>query len=100
VPRFIPPHLMALVVLLIIVIWFMLVHRFRRSTMLQRFIAEVFGDDTPENALLAFDVAKQRLAEHLKNGDLDNETRRQIEMALGLPLNREVIDCASANRAY
>jgi predicted Na+-dependent transporter len=81
VPRFIPPHLMALVVLLIIVIWFMLVHRFRRSTMLQRFIAEVFGDDTPENALLAFDVAKQR-------------------MALGLPLNREVIDCASANRAY
>lgn len=100
VPRFIPPHLMALVVLLIVVLWFMFVHRIRRSTMLQRFISEAFGDDTPENALVAFDAAKQRMADHLKNRDLDLETRRQIEIALGIPLNREVIDCCSDNRTY
>jgi hypothetical protein len=47
-PRFFPPHLMALVVVLIVVVWIMLVHHFRHNTTVQRFVAETFGDDTPE----------------------------------------------------
>lgn len=81
-PRFIPPHLMAPVALLIVVVWFMLVHHFRRSSAMQRYIAETIGDDTPENALLAFELAKSRLTQHLKNGDLAPELRQQIELAL------------------
>ena len=82
--RSMPPHLMALVGLLIVVVWFMLVHHFRRSPGLQRFISEAIGDDTPENALRAYHAARSRLARHLINGnELDAETRHQIEEALG-----------------
>ena len=80
--RAMPPHLMALVVLLIVVVWFMLVHQFRRSPGLQRFISEAIGEDTPEHALLAFNAAKSRLAKHLDGNQLDADMRQRIEAAL------------------
>ncbi len=86
-PRSIPPHLLVLIGLLIFVVWIMLLRVFRRSPPLQRFIAEILGDDSPENALIAFEVAKNRLAEHLKNEDLDAQIRQKIELALGQSQN-------------
>lgn len=83
--RFIPPHLMILGTLLIVVLWAMLVRHFRHSVATQRFVSEILGDDTPENALLAFDIARTRLVHHLKRNDLDLRTRQRIELALGNP---------------
>jgi len=82
--RFIPPHLMALIILLIIVLWLMLLRFFRRSPAIQYFVSELFGDSTPENALLAFELAKERLANHLDNPSLDRQMRERIEQALRL----------------
>ena len=80
--RFIPPHLMALLVLLIIVLWVMLLRFFRRSPAVQHFVSDLFGDSTPENALLTFELAKERLANHLDNPMLDRQMRERIEQAL------------------
>lgn len=80
--RFIPPHLMALITLLIIVLWVMLLRYFRRSPAIQQFLAELFGDRTPENALLAFELAKERLMNHLDDPKLDLQMRQRIEQAL------------------
>lgn len=91
-PRFIPPHLMALVTLLIIVLWFLLVHQFRRSAAMQKWFALAIGDDTPENALLAFEAAKLRLTSHLQDGHLDRRLRHRIEVALGSKPDCEAID--------
>lgn len=96
--RFIPPHLMALVTLLIIVVWVMLVHQFRRSAALQRFVADTMGDDTPQNALVAYEAARSRLANHLNKSDLDGRTRQRIEMALGIPQQAAVIDSQMDDR--
>jgi hypothetical protein len=98
-PRYIPPHLMALVVLLIVVLWFMLVHHFRRSVTMQKFIAEALGDNTPENALVAFEAARLRLREHLAAGNLEGHMRRRIEVALGLPQADEAIESYVEPRA-
>ena len=87
--RLFPPHLQALVLLLVFVIWVMLLRYFRRSPAIQRFVAEIIGDETPENALLAFEAAKSRLTRHLHDGTLDDLTRRRIESALGVPLPEE-----------
>jgi hypothetical protein len=84
VTRFLPPHLMALVILLIAVVWFMLLHHFRHSVSLQRFVSELFGDNTPESALRNFEFARQRLSEHLSDNSLDQQIRQQIEFALGM----------------
>ena len=81
-PRFIPPHLMFLITLLIFVIWFMLLHYFRRNDVLQRFVAELFGDNTPDSALRNYELARRRLAEHLHDPALDSRLRQQIELAL------------------
>ena len=83
-PRLLPPHLMALVAFLIVIVWLMLLHQFRSSAAMQRFIAEVFGDNTPEGALREFEAAKRRLAGHLEGEDLDPQMRGRIETALGL----------------
>ena len=91
-PRFIPPHLIVPVALLIFVVWIMLVHRFRKSFAMQQFVAEALGDNTPENALTAFEAAKRRLTDHLNNRDLDMQTRRRIELALGRPVEGDAID--------
>lgn len=98
-PRFFPPHLMAPVALLIVILWFMLVHRFRRSPALQQIVAETLGDNTPENALREFELAKLRLAEHLNHHDLDDETRRKIELALG-PHREEALESLAELRTY
>ncbi len=98
--RLMPPHLMALVVLLILMIWVMLVHHFRRSTTIQKFVSQALGDDTPESALLAYEVAKARLEDHLSTGDLDDAMRRRIELALGTSQPGEVIDSQTANRSF
>ncbi|MES2789194.1 MAG: hypothetical protein V4719_06195 [Planctomycetota bacterium] len=82
-PRSIPPHLLALVLLLVFLLWVILVHHFRRNKTVQKFFAEAIGDDTPENALRTFEMAKLRLTKHLNRGDLDLRTRQQIELALG-----------------
>jgi hypothetical protein len=92
VPRSIPPHLLALVLLLVFLLWVILVHHFRRNTTVQKFFAEAIGDDTPENALRAFEVAKLRLTKHLNRGDLDLRTRERIELALGGPLTADATD--------
>ena len=84
-PRFIPPHLLGPVVLLIILLWIMLVHHFRRNTTVHKFLAETIGDDTPEQALTAFQRARSRLARHLNQGELNSELRRRIEAALDGP---------------
>ena len=81
--RGIPPHLWALFVLLVMVVWVMLVHRIRQSSALHRFVAETFGDDTPESALAAFEAARQRLADHLNADRIEPALRRRIEVALG-----------------
>ncbi|WP_373652033.1 hypothetical protein [Schlesneria sp. DSM 10557] len=80
--RSLPPHLMALIVLLVIVLWLMMLRYFRRSPSLQRFVSDLFGDTTPENALWAFELAKARLANHLLDPDLDQLMRERIELAL------------------
>lgn len=80
--RFVPPHLLLLVSLLIFVLWVMLVHRFRNSTGMQQFFSELFGDNTPENALRTYQLAKQRLANHLNDAGLDGQMRQKIESAL------------------
>lgn len=82
--RFLPPHLMALIALLIAVIWFMLVHHFRQNASLQRFVADLFGDNTPESALRNFEFARQRLLDHLNDRSLDHAMRQAIEISLGL----------------
>ncbi len=96
--RFIPPHLMALVTLLIIVVWVMLVHQFRRSAALQKFVADTMGDDTPQNALTAYEAARSRLANQLNRSDLDGRTRQRIEIALGIPQQGVVIDSQMDDR--
>lgn len=83
-PRFIPPHLLALVVLLICILWIMLVHHFRRNTAVHQFLSEAMGEDTPQHALSDFEAARSRLARHLNQSKLDGELRRRIEMALGI----------------
>jgi hypothetical protein len=85
VPRFLPPHLMVLVALLLIVVWVILLHQFRRSAALQSFVAEVFGDETPATALRTFETARQRLESHLHSHELDHQMRQRIELALGSP---------------
>jgi hypothetical protein len=84
VPRSVPPHLLVLITLLIVVVWFMLLHHFRQSTSLQRYVAELFGENTPESALRNFLLAKQRLAEHLNHEALEPQARSDIELALGI----------------
>ena len=37
-PRFIPPHLLIPLILLIFILWIMLVHHFRRNTTVHRWI--------------------------------------------------------------
>ena len=91
-PRYLPPHLMVLAVLLLIVVWAVLLQQFRRSFAIQRFVAEVFGDETPANAMRNFETAKQRLANHLESDDLDRQMRQRIELALGLPKHEGTID--------
>ncbi len=86
-PRFVPPHLLVLITLLVVVVWFMLLHHFRQSTTLQRFVAELLGDNTPESALRNFHQARQRLVEHLNHGELNSQTRADIELALGIESN-------------
>jgi hypothetical protein len=75
---------MVLVGLLLIVVWVMLLHQFRRSSAMQQFVADALGDDTPANALRNFEAAKLRLSNHLENDELDYQTRQRIELALGL----------------
>ena len=82
--RFLPPHLMVLVALFLVVIWFLFLHQFRRSASMQKFFAELLGDNTPENALMNFDHATQRLSDHLHDNDLDDRMRQRIETALGI----------------
>ena len=82
-PRFIPPHLLIPLILLIFILWIMLVHHFRRNTTVHRFLSETIGEDTPEHALVDFELAKSRLAQHLQQSKLDSDLRRQIEVALG-----------------
>lgn len=79
----IPPHLMAPVLLLVVILWIMLVHHFKRSPAVQRFVAETIGDDTPDDALAAYAAARLRLVRHLHRSDLNADTRRRIEDALG-----------------
>ncbi|MDB5386003.1 MAG: hypothetical protein JWM11_1649, partial [Planctomycetaceae bacterium] len=81
-PRFIPPHLVGPVALLIVLLWFLLVHHFRRSSSMQKFVAEIIGDETPESTLLTFQAAKSRLTRYLKIDDLDPDQRLRIEHAL------------------
>lgn len=81
--RFLPPHLMVLVALLLIIVWVMLLRQFRRSSLMQQFVAEAFGDETPVNALHSFEAARLRLVKHLQSDNLDDLTRQRIEMALG-----------------
>ena len=83
-PRFFPPHLMVLVTLLIVVTWFMLLHYVRQSASLQRFIAEMLGENTPEACLRDFQQAKRRLAEYLSHDTLSDRVRQEIELALGI----------------
>ncbi len=83
-PRFIPPHLLALVVLLVIILWFMLVHHFRRNRAVHQFLAEAMGEDTPEHALSDFEAARSRLVQHLNESKLDRDMQRRIEAALGM----------------
>lgn len=78
----IPPHLMSLAALLLFILWFMLVHHFRRNSVMQTFVAETIGDNTAEKALHDFLVARSRLAAHLDNRELDIELRHKIEQAL------------------
>ena len=99
-PRFFPPHLMALVTLFIVVIWFMLLRHFRQSATMQKFVAETLGDDTPESALRAFELAKQRLTKHLDDSNLETDMRRRIELALGVSQHGDVMDSQADNRSF
>lgn len=89
--RSIPPHLFVLVTLFVFVIWIMLVHRFRKSAAIQRFVAEALGDDTPQAALRAFEMAKRRLTVHLDSADLDPMTRQQMQLAIGWRVEGEQV---------
>ena|GEM_PF-6509724 len=80
--RSMPPHLMVLAALLIVVVWVLLLRRVRRSPTIQRFVMDIFGDNTAEDALLTFESAKHALINHLHDPDLDGELRQQIEAAL------------------
>ena len=75
---------MVLVTLLIVVTWFMLLHYVRQSASLQRFIAEMLGENTREACLRDFQQAKRRLAEYLSHDTLSDRVRQEIELALGL----------------
>lgn len=99
-PRFIPPHLMAPVALLIFLIWVMLVHHFRRNSTIQKFVSETIGENTPENALAAFEAARTRLANHLHAGDLEPEMRRRIELALGAWQPDPALEPQEDHRSY
>lgn len=88
---------MALVVLLVAIIWFMLLHHFRQNASLQRFVAELFGDNTPENALLNFQSARQRLQEHLRDAALDLAMRQKIESALGIESEEHGNPCSTSD---
>jgi hypothetical protein len=90
--RFLPPHLIVLVALLVFLIWMMLVHQIRKSATVQRFLAEAFGDDTPESALRTFESAKRRLSKHLNNDNLNDETRHRIELAIGKSGDGEFVE--------
>jgi hypothetical protein len=94
--RLLPPHLMALVAILILVLWVMLVNYFRRSPAIQRFVAETLGDNTPESSLRTFVVVKQRLADHLNDPHIDDQMRQKIELALGRQQD-DVIDTPAGN---
>lgn len=98
--RSIPPHLILLISLLTIVIWVMLLHYFRRSDAVQKFVAQTLGDDTPENALLAFEIAKRRLADHLNDADLNRELRRRIESLLGSPHTEDATYSQRDDRSF
>jgi len=93
--RSIPPHLLALVVLLIFILWVILVHHFRRNMTVHKFLAETMGEDTPEHALSEFELAKARLTQHLQQSKLDSELRRRIEVALGLAAAADPIEPGS-----
>lgn len=99
-PRFFPPHLMAPVVLLIILIWIILVHHFRRNVTIQKFVSETIGDNTPETALAAFEAAQTRLADHLHADDLDPQLRRRIELALGVFPPAATMETQEENRLF
>lgn len=75
---------MVLVALLIVVVWVLLLRKVRRSSMFQRIMMDIFGDNTAEDALLTFESARHSLIQHLHDPDLDDELRSQIEVALGL----------------
>lgn len=81
-PRFVPPHLIGPVIIMLGLLWFVLVHRFRQSPGIQRFVAETIGDDTPEAALRAFITARSRLIEHLESEHLSPELRQEMEAVL------------------
>lgn len=83
--RGIPPHLLALGVLLIGILWFVFLGVFRRSRFSQGVIAKTLADDTPENALADFRAAKARLEQHLDKSVMDGATRRKIRAELYVP---------------
>jgi hypothetical protein len=90
---------MALIALLLLVVWAMLLRHFRNSAAMQKFIAETFGDDTPERALRTFEIAKRRLADHLNDRDLDDQTRERIEAALAASSQDQAIACCADDAA-
>ncbi len=86
----IPPHLQGVVILFLVVLFVMMLNRFRKSVRLQKFVAETIGEDTPETALVAFNKAKIHLQQHLADTDMPAEVRSEIEQALGVPVNSDV----------
>ncbi len=78
----VPPHLLPLIVLTAVMLFFGFVLYFRRNTGVQKVVEETLGTDSPEVALRDFHAALYRLKMFRKKLDIDPETAESIDEVL------------------
>lgn len=80
----VPAHLVPVVAVLAVFIFFALMRAFRKSPTAKKFVEESLGDDTPEAALSDYRLARERLLRHRARLDSNTDLARRIDVEMNI----------------